>query len=161
MTSLRPLVARCAVLTLVLVLCGSLLGAAPAAAIDQRSNAQIRDRIEYLINRQRTRHGLRKLRVNEKTQYYARGHAKAMAARGSLFHDPLLAYEIPLGCWAWAENVALTSADNAARSAMRQFMHSSGHRANILSARMTHMGIGVARAGGRVYVVQRFVDRRG
>ena len=160
MTSVRAVLVRHIVLVLVLVLSASLLTAAPASAIDRRSAKDIRDRMEYLINRQRVRHGLRKLRVNDKTQYYARRHAKSMAARRTLYHDPNLGREIPKRCYAWAENVAATRADNAARNAMSMFMQSSSHRSNILSARMTHMGIGIAKGGGRVWVVQRFIDRK-
>ncbi len=42
-----------------------------------------------------------------------------------------------------------------------QFMASAGHRANILDGRFTHVGIGVAKANGRVFVVQMFVQRCG
>jgi uncharacterized protein YkwD len=143
-----------------MVLSVSLLTAAPAEAVDKRTPTEIRNRMEYLINRKRVSRGLRKLRVNDKTQYYARKHAKNMAERRRIYHDPNLHNEIPSGCYAWAENVASTSADNAARSAMNMFMNSSAHRSNILSKRMTHMGIGIAKGGGRVYVVQRFIDRR-
>ena len=161
MTAIRAVLARQIVLVMILVLSGSVLTAAPAAAVDQRTPREIRNRMEYLINRQRVRHGLRKLRVSEKTQYYARKHAKNMAERRQIYHDPNLGNEIPSGCYAWAENVASTSADNAARNAMNMFMHSSAHRSNILSSRMTHMGIGIAKGGGRVYITQRFIDRRG
>lgn len=160
MTSVRAVLVRHTVLVLVLVLSGSLLTAAPAEAVDDRRVAAIRDRMEYLINRQRVRHGLRKLRVNDKTQYYARQHARKMSRHRRIFHDANLGNEIPRGCYAWAENVASTTADNAARAAMNMFMHSSSHRSNILNRRMTHMGIGIAKGGGRVWVVQRFVDRR-
>lgn len=40
-----------------------------------------------------------------------------------------------------------------------QFMASSGHRSNILDRRFTHLGIGVAHANGRTFVVQMFVQR--
>ncbi len=38
-------------------------------------------------------------------------------------------------------------------------MASYWHRANILRPRYTHLGFGVAKNGGEVYVVQRFFDR--
>ena len=161
MTSVRAVLVRHIILVLVLVLSASILTAAPAAAVDDRTPREIRNRMEYLINRQRVRHGLRKLRVSDKTQYYARKHARNMEQRRAIYHDPNLGNEVPSGCYAWAENVASTTADNAARSAMNMFMNSSSHRSNVLSRRMTHMGIGIAKGGGRVWVVQRFIDRRG
>jgi uncharacterized protein YkwD len=159
MTAVRSVLRRHVVLPLVLVLTIVMFVPSPAAAVDSRSEAKIRNKIEYLINRKRASHGMRRLRVNAKTQYYAKRHAKRMARHRAVFHDSNLRYEIPRGCEAWAENVARTSADNAARSAMTMFMNSSSHRANILSRRMTHMGIGVEKRGNYTYIVQRFIDR--
>ena len=48
---------------------------------------------------------------------------------------------------------------SSSQLAMTMFMNSSSHRANILSRRMTHMGIGVAKRGNYTYIVQRFIDR--
>lgn len=160
MTLVRP-VLRHFVVALVLALVASIFLASPAAAIDKRKPAEIRHRIEYLINRQRIRRGLPRLRINAKTFYGARGHAGDMARRRRIYHDPNLRNEIPNGCYAWAENVARTSSSDAARSAMTMFMNSTSHRSNLLSKRMTHMGIGVAKRGNYTYVVQRFIDRRG
>lgn len=161
MTAVRAVLVRHVAIALVLALVTCLFTASPAEAVDDRSPREIRNRMEYLINRQRVRHGLPKLRVNDKTQYYARKHAESMAQRRTIYHDSNFSNEIPNGCYAWAENVASTSADNAARAAMNMFMQSSSHRSNILAKRMTHMGIGIAKSGGRVWVVQRFIDRRG
>ena len=161
MTAVRAVLVRHIAAVLVLILAATLFSASPAEAVDRRTPQQIRNRMEYLINRKRVNHGLRKLRVSEKTQYYARRHARNMEERRTIYHDPNLYNEIPSGCYAWAENVGSTSADNAARTAMSMFMNSSSHRSNILSKRMTHMGIGIAKGGGKVWVVQRFVDKRG
>jgi uncharacterized protein YkwD len=161
MTAVRAVLVRQVALALILALFITLVPTTPAEAVDSRTPAAIRNRIEYLINRQRARHGLRRLRINDKTQYYARRHANNMEQRRTLYHDPNFGNEIPGGCYAWAENVGVTGADNAPRSAMTMFMNSSSHRSNILSRRMTHMGIGVAKGGGKVWIVQRFIDRRG
>lgn len=159
MTAVRPVSVRALVIALVLALSATLLMSEPAHAADSRTRAQIRDRIEYLINRQRIRHGRGRLRVNAKTQRQAAYHARAMARRRRIYHDSRLRYEVPRDCTAWAENVARTPARDAARSAMTLFMNSSSHRANILSRRMTVMGIGVAKRGNYTYIVQRFCDR--
>jgi uncharacterized protein YkwD len=56
---------------------------------------------------------------------------------------------------AYAENVAYGQASPA--SALDAWMHSSGHRANILNASLTELGTGYARdANGRPYYVQVF-----
>jgi uncharacterized protein YkwD len=159
MTAVRSVLTRHLVVALVLALSLPLFVSSPASAVDGHRPGEIRNRIEYLINRTRARHGLRRLRVNAKTQYWATDHAKRMARRGTIFHDPDFGSEMPSGCSAWAENVGRTSADRAARSAMQMFMNSSAHRSNILSARMRHMGIGVAKRGSYTYIVQRFYDR--
>ena len=159
MTAVRPVLLRQLVVALVLILSATVLPAPPAAASDSRTYAEIRDRIEYLINRERIRRGMRRLRVSDKTQYWARDHAVDMARRRTIFHDGNIGNEIPGGCTAWAENVARTAATDAARNAMSLFMNSSSHRSNILAKRMTHMGIGVAKRGNYTYIVQRFIDR--
>ncbi|MPZ71743.1 MAG: hypothetical protein GEU74_00700 [Nitriliruptorales bacterium] len=158
MTAVRSVVRRHLAIVLVLTLSVPMFSQ-PAAAADSRRAGEIRSHMEYLINRARARRGLRRLRVNSKTQYWARDHALRMKRRRAVFHDPNLRNEIPRGCQAWAENVARTTASNAARSAMTMFMNSSSHRSNILSRRMTHMGIGVAKGGNYTYIVQRFIDR--
>jgi uncharacterized protein YkwD len=132
--------------------------ATPAHAVDRSSEAQIRNRIEELINRARANHGLRRLKVNDRTQRYATDHAQDMARKGTIFHDAALPLEVLLGATSWGENVGYTTADRAARKLHVMFMHSPGHRANILRPRFTHMGIGVEKRNGTVYVVERFAD---
>ena len=137
----------------------TLAPAAPAAAADSRTPAEIRDRVEYLINRDRARYGLRRLRVSSRVQYYATDHARRMAAAGTIFHDLTgLRSESLVGATSWGENVGMTTASDAARHAHSLFMSSTGHRANILKPRWTHMGIGVAKRNGRTFIVQRFAD---
>ena len=159
MTLVRSVLQRHLVVALILALSIPLFASTPARAVDEHRPGEIRNRIEYLINRARVRHGLRRLRVNDKTQYGAVDHAQRMARRAKIFHDGNLGNEIPSGCGAWAENVGRTGANRAARSAMNMFMNSSSHRSNILSKRMSHMGIGVAKRGRYTYIVQRFIDR--
>ena len=158
MTVVRSVLRCHLVVAMVLALSAKMLTAEPAEAIDSRSLGEIRNAIEYRINRARASRGLRRLRVSERTQYYAQDHARRMSNRATIFHDSNMRYEIPRGCEAWGENVARTSSTNAARSAMTMFMNSSSHRSNILKARWTHMGIGVAKRGNYTYIVQRFID---
>jgi uncharacterized protein YkwD len=149
-------VAVVALLSLTLVL--TLVPATPAFAIDSRTAAEIRDRLERKINRTRERRDLRRLKVSDRMQDYAKDHAEDMARQGTIFHDARLAVEVLLGASCWGENVGYTSASDAADSLHTLFMHSAGHRENILRRRWTHMGIGVEKRNGRVYVVERFAD---
>ena len=158
MTSYRRVLRPMVVLMLALVL---LTGApaAPAAAIDSSPVSEIRDRLEYLINRSRARHGLRRLRVGTYLTQGAQRHARHMADRGYIYHDPYIRNEIANDAEAWGENVARTTASNAARRAHEMFMSSSAHRSNVLKRRWTHMGIGIAKRGRYTYIVERFIDR--
>jgi uncharacterized protein YkwD len=147
-----PLAVTVAALLLVL------LPVAPAHADERTKEAAIRDRLEELINQARANHGLRRLKVNDRTQRNADDHAEDMARAGTIFHDAALQIEVLLGASSWGENVGYSSADGAAKTLHSMFMHSPGHRENILRPRWTHMGLGVELRGGTVYVVQRFAD---
>jgi uncharacterized protein YkwD len=123
--------------------------------------SEIRNTTERKINHARTSRGLRKLRVNATIQQYSQGHARVMAGSLALFHDASFASEMPTGAsWA-AENVGYVSAGGgAARRVHKAFMDSYLHRKNILARRATHMGIGVVKRDGRIWVVERFADLR-
>ena len=56
---------------------------------------------------------------------------------------------------AW-ENIA--AGQQTAQAVMAAWMNSSGHRANILSAKYSRLGVGQAVVGGRTYWVQLFAD---
>ena len=133
----------------------------PAQAIDDRSITQIRKGFERRINTARGKRDLRTLQVSSVIQKWAQDHAEDMAAAKTEYHDADLLVEVnkvTKVVWWYGENVGRTTSDTAAKTLHGMFMGSSGHRANILKARATHMGIGVAKRGNYVYVVQRFVD---
>ena len=161
MTSARPVPARLAlfVTTLAVAVLAGLVPADSAEAADRRKHYDIRDRIEYMINRERTRNGLPRLRVHKGVQRLARDHSLDMARYRDIWHDPYLRHEVPRRAMAWGENVARTTARDAAGRSHYLFMSSSGHRANVLRGRWTHMGIGVAKRGRYTYITQRFFDR--
>ena len=156
MTLVRPALTRALIVALITATVLPLLPATPADAADSRTIAQIRNRIEYLVNRERARSGLRRLRPHDRTQHWARGHSKDMKRARQIYHDSRLAYEVPRKARAYGENVARTTSSDAASAAMRMFMASSGHRQNILYGRWSRMGIGVAKRGGYTYITQRF-----
>ena len=161
MTSYRPVLSRpsTVVLAALAAIAMVLTLWVPSAAAADSSAADIRDRIEYLVNRERARHGLRRLRVSRYTQRYAREHSEDMAGAGGLYHDGNVPSECPEGTRAWGENVGRTNADNAPRRMHAMFMDSPDHRSIVLNSRWTHMGIGVVKKGGYTYVTQRFIDK--
>src|SRR6187455_1617415 len=120
--------------------------------------------IVQLTNAERANAGRPALKTNSRLMEAAQLQADQMVRLGRLEHvlsggryprpeDRLAAagYE-----WsAYAENIAM--GQTTAAAAMDSWMHSSGHRANILSTNVTEIGIGVARdSAGRPYYVQVF-----
>ena len=133
----------------------------PAQAIDDRSLNEIRKGFERRINTARDKRDLRNLKVNDVIQKWAQKHAEDMADAKTEYHDANLLGEVNKVTkivWWYGENVGRSTSDTSAKTLHKMFMGSSGHRANILKSRATHMGIGVAKRKGYVYVVERFVD---
>jgi uncharacterized protein YkwD len=119
--------------------------------------ASVRRSTLCLINAERRRHGLRRLRGDRRLRRAAGRHARDMnrrnyfnhtSARGSSFVDRIRRTRYLTGArrWTVGENLAWGSGSHAtARSIMRAWMNSSGHRANILNGRFREIGIGIAR----------------
>jgi uncharacterized protein YkwD len=57
---------------------------------------------------------------------------------------------------AGGENIAINVSVPAAHKA---FMNSPGHRANVLSADYTEVGVGIIHDGSRIYVAEEFIGR--
>ena len=129
-----------------------------------RSLATIVDTVFLLTNRERTRASLTPLRRNPELTRAAQIHAEQMAAAGKLAHDlpnarfPTLVSRVKVVGYAYrnvGENVAEGYTSGAAL--MAGWMTSAPHRANILSARYTETGVGMARSKtGRTYHAQVF-----
>jgi uncharacterized protein YkwD len=108
------------------------------------------------LNVQRERRGLRPLRLNRRLAKAARRHSRAMARRHFFSHDSLngasfldrirrTGYLHGARSWTVGENIAWGSGSLATpRSIGRAWMHSPGHRANILSSAFRSIGIGIA-----------------
>jgi uncharacterized protein YkwD len=82
----------------------------------------------------------------------AAGWSTHMAGAGAISHRADL-FAGTSGCSAVAENVATAGSLSSALSLLEQ---SPPHRANLLNGTFGRIGIGVAEAGGRVYVTQIF-----
>ena len=129
--------------------------AAPAVTVVDPAVAMA-DRIATLVNSERAAVGLAPLKVSTCAQRFAVTWSAHMAATGDFSHQSLT--PIMTGCSAWGagENIAYgaTSADQF----MTLWMNSAGHKANILRATFTHIGVGVAQtADGRWYATQDFL----
>ncbi|WP_050986770.1 CAP domain-containing protein [Streptomyces somaliensis] len=118
-------------------------------------------RVVDLVNAERAGAGCPALRVDDRLQRAAQGHADDMAARDYYAHDT------PEGRgpgdrigaagyrWStWAENIHRGPGDPAA--AVRGWMESPGHRANILNCAFRDIGVGVTLRSNGPWWVQNF-----
>jgi uncharacterized protein YkwD len=108
-----------------------------------------------LLNVQRRSHGLRALRGNRRLRHAASPYAHLMATHDFFSHQT--ASSTPLSRirrtgylrgarrWTVGENLAWGTGSFATpRQTVRGWMHSPGHRANILNGSFRHIGIGIA-----------------
>jgi uncharacterized protein YkwD len=109
-----------------------------------------------LVNAQRARQGLGKLRFSRRLSKAARRHVSDMARRNYFDHNSLsgasfvdrirrTGYLRRTRSWAVGENLAWGSGSRGTPgSIVAAWMNSPGHRANILSGKFREIGIGVA-----------------
>lgn len=117
-----------------------------------------------LMNADRIANGLPTLKVNSNLVGLAERYAQDMINRNFFSHyDPEgrspfdRMRQAGISYRSAGENLAINRSVEAAEKA---FMNSSGHRANILNANFTEIGIGVKYSpGGSVYVVQEFIGK--
>ena len=107
------------------------------------------------VNRARRARGYRALNWDKQVSYVARRHASSIASRRSVTHDYSLGEKVTR----WRRLGQNTGRGSRCKSLFRSFIRSSKHRANIFG-RWRHMGVGTARAGGRLYVQHVFESRR-
>ena len=134
------------------------LGAPPAVA--SRVTAEVVD----LTNVERTRNKRASLRANTRLMQAAQIQAEQMARAGQLAHVlpnaayPNAADRLAAADYRWqayGENVAL--GQSSAEEVLDGWMHSRGHRTNILNPDFTEMGAGYAiDRARRPYYVQVF-----
>jgi uncharacterized protein YkwD len=128
-----------------------------------------------LTNVERRKMGLRAVDADEELVRPATAHAADMLRRRYFAHETpeglapqdRIAGTARRGVLAGtAENLYMaegpwrTQLTDIAREAVVGWMNSPGHRANILRASMTHLGVGIAANDDRIYVVQNFADVR-
>lgn len=125
------------------------LGPSPALGADQ-DDAQIVD----LVAAARQDAGRAPLARNAALDAVAAAWARRMADEDRMYHNPELASQVPEGWRSLGENVANGYRDAA--SVHDGWMHSPGHRANILGEGYTDIGVAFLRAGGTTWGVEVF-----
>jgi uncharacterized protein YkwD len=131
-----------------------------AATSHAAAEIGLQRRVVRVTNRRREAHGLPRLRVQRCPRGFAVRHSTRMAVLGRLGHSNLQRLSERCSTGHVAENVAsFTGSAPTARRVVRTWMRSPGHRANILDPSLTHLGVGVVRAGHRWYVTQDFLAR--
>jgi uncharacterized protein YkwD len=121
-----------------------------------------------LLNRERSIRGLRKLRADGKLRSAATGHAGDMVAKHYFDHTSKsgasfvarikrTGWTRSRRSWTVGENIGYGSGSLATpREMVRSWMHSAGHRQNILARQFKMIGVGVANGaptgdGGATY----------
>src|SRR5436305_12518679 len=116
------------------------------------SSAALRNATSCLLNPERARHRLGPLRLNLRLTKAAAGHARDMVGRDYFSHDTAGGGDFAARIrkagyrgYTLGEDLAWGSGTlGTARAIVAAWMHSPGHRANILNRRFREMGAGVA-----------------
>jgi uncharacterized protein YkwD len=114
---------------------------------DELEMHAVETRIVELTNYERARRGLPRLVIDRALMRSARRHCAWMTNSRRMQHTGA----------AVAENIAM--GQGSADEAVRDWMNSSGHRANILSGNYRRIGVSAySTPGGTVYWCQQFLD---
>jgi uncharacterized protein YkwD len=112
-------------------------------------------RFASLINVARS--GVQDLRLDPELSKVAKVHTRAMVKENSLFHTPSDTLRRRVTNWTTlGENVGVGSTVESLHEA---FMNSPAHRDNILYGSFRHVGVGVMREDGRMWVTVIFEAR--
>lgn len=137
----------------------------PAPSSSPQNFANTNEISQYLIervNQERQKHGLASLETDALLNYVAWHHSADMAKRQFFAHinpdgeDPNARFRRHGGHGMVGENIV---SDISAEAAHNRLMSSPGHRANILQADYTHLGIGVYFDGKQFFITQLFQRR--
>jgi uncharacterized protein YkwD len=118
---------------------------------------QIENDLVARLNAERIARGLRPVAVDPGLAQSARGWSQTMGQGNTMFHSNLSTWST--GYVAIAENVAWeTSPGLTAGDMHAMWMHSDGHRHNILAPNVDRVGIGVACVNGKLWGTERFAS---
>jgi uncharacterized protein YkwD len=96
------------------------------------------DQVLALVNAERKKRGLKPLALSNRCQAQASKRAKEIAQKGRFNHKG--AFRGLRGYFRMGENIA--RGYGSPKAVVRGWMRSKGHRANILSPRYKHLGVG-------------------
>lgn len=120
-----------------------------------QSKAKYQNQARAVTNNNRDEHDLTQLKKGECVQKFARRQARRMANQDRMFHQDLGAVLRTCGLISVGENVAAGYATG--RAAVKAWMNSPLHRANILEPGFRRLGMAVRRsADGTPYAAQVF-----
>ena len=123
----------------------------------QLSAEQLENQVVELVNRERTKRGVRPLETNEYMAHTANVRVKELEILFS--HDrpdgSSFSYAFPEDTDNWAENIA--SGQTTPEEVMEFWMNSPEHRKNILNPELTSIGVGYSNKNGTPKWVQCFV----
>jgi uncharacterized protein YkwD len=117
---------------------------------------QVAGSILCLVNQERTSRGLPRLRANDRLESAAAKHSRNMVAQSFFSHDSpggssvlsrikASGYLGNARGFTVGENIAYGTGHYATpRETVDSWMHSAGHRANILHAQFSEIGVGIA-----------------
>lgn len=143
---------RTALPAVLLALCASLL---PASPVHAQSQDRYQQQARSVTNNKRLDHELVKLDKGRCVQRFARRQATRMADKDEMFHQDLGVVLNKCGLLGVGENVAAGYATG--RAAVKAWMKSPGHRANLLNPGYRVLGLAVRRADdGTPYAAQVF-----
>ena len=130
------------------LLCVFLLRPGPASATTPRT------KLLNTLNRVRSNHGLRDLRLNLDLSRYAHHHSRRMAKTDRLTHSTHIRSKLRSVRWKeYGEDIGVAGNVGRVRDL---WMNSAPHRANILNRKFRHVGIGVVHARRWVWVTAIF-----
>lgn len=124
-------------------------------AIGSRNSVGYRSEVHHLVNKERTRRGLPRVRWSREMARLAQSQANYCARVGHMVHSNRCAFK-------GGENLVGGQGSFTAKEVVKSWMHSkAGHREYLLSPRVRRVGIGVAKRHGKMFVAWAFSDEIG
>ncbi|MGH4138442.1 CAP domain-containing protein [Clostridium sp.] len=128
-------------------------------------NNKLESEVVILVNQERSKLGLAPLKANSALSNVARTKSEDMRDNNYFSHtsptygSPFdMMKKFGITYTAAGENIAM--GQPTAASVMNGWMNSPGHKANILSANFTEIGVGVAKdASGTIYWTEQFIGK--
>ncbi len=124
----------------------------------------LEEQVVALVNKERQSKGLKPLAINWEVARVARYKSNDMRDR-NYFNHTSPTYGSPFDMLKKFNIVYSTAGENIAKgqktaqAVMTAWMNSEGHRANILNASFTEIGVGYSAGGGSTYWTQMFIRK--